>query len=432
MAQAIWASVLSFSSRVLAERRISRFKAMLSLRLGLLLAFASAAGGAVLRVPVERRPRAQQQRSELEAAMEQGVPHDLAEGDDAPRSATPQVRVQDREDVPLENSEAMAYFGDIQVGTPGQTLSVIFDTGSSNLWVPAVAPEKKVPAAAPEHSPHSLYDPRRSSTHEATGQEFELLYGQGGVSGYWCRDDIAIGSLTLDNFTFGEATDTKELRGYPRANFDGILGLGFRALSEDNLPTALMALAESAQLDDMVFGFHLPWKGHGELVIGGVDPEHYVGNFSFVDLSHASYWAVALDAVKLGGYMSLTRSRNAIIDSGTSLIAGPASQVEALAAMMGAVRMRAAYTVACKEAESLPALAFTIGGKDYSLSAADLIVSRMGPFCMLGLMPHGMHFWILGDVFMRKYYVQFDWGRRKVGLALSAAAAHRNRTDILV
>lgn len=78
-------------------------------------------------------------------------------------------------------------------------------------------------------------------------------------------------------------------------------------LSVGEKPTVIERLVESKQLAQPVFGFFLSNDAPGELVLGGVSPEHYDGEFHFIDLDFAAFWSVTLDAVELGsmGWESL-------------------------------------------------------------------------------------------------------------------------------
>jgi len=320
-------------------------------------------------------------------------------------------------DVVISDYMNAQYYGEIEVGTPGQKEQVIFDTGSSNLWVP----NKK-----PWLSRHSVYNHGQSSTYHANGTVFKIQYGSGPVSGVYSADDVAIGELKLKDFTFAEVDDTSGLGlGYRMGKFDGILGLGWDAISVGGVPTVMKALMDSKQLGHPVFAFYLGNDQPGELLIGGIDEKHYSGDFTFVPLTSKTYWEVALHGVRLGTE-SVSTTRSAIVDSGTSLLAGPSAEVRAIAAKVGAKSVLGKeYTVDCSA--PLPALSFTLGGKAFELQKEDLILQQSGSSCILGLMgvdvpaPRGP-LWILGDVFMRKYYVQFDWGRQRIGVARVASA----------
>lgn len=58
------------------------------------------------------------------------------------------------------------YYGSVTVGTPGQTLSVQFDTGSADLWLPANCLEC--------HG--NQFKPEKSQTYKSANQPFEESY----------------------------------------------------------------------------------------------------------------------------------------------------------------------------------------------------------------------------------------------------------------
>jgi len=324
----------------------------------------------------------------------------------------PQRGARIQQGVLLKHEANLGYYGTIRLGTPGQDVSVIFDTGSSDLWVSNRETSNR----------STFYEASASSTQRALlNESFALSYGSGNVSGVFCQDSLSIGELTLPNFTFGEVSNTSGIKGWDSFPFDGILGLGFPLLSRSPGLTVLQALVDSGELDRPVFGFYLANNTPGELVFGGVDPAHIASDFTWVNVTLATWWTVRLDSVKLGDMQTLTATKDAIVDSGTSLLAGPKREVQAIAAMLGAEKVQGLYTVSCEA--KVPNLAFSLGGRDFDLSKEDLVVDRVGDICVLGLesIDIGMPTWILGDVFMRKYYVQFDWVQRRLGFALATA-----------
>jgi len=320
--------------------------------------------------------------------------------------------------VVINNYQNAQYYGEITVGTPGEKLNVVYDTGSSNLWVP-------MKDCCSFLTRHSLYHHDKSSTYSANGTKFAIQYGSGPVAGYYSQDAINIGNVPVSDYTFAEVNDVSGLGvAYSLGKFDGICGMGWDSISVDGVQTPVQALVASGQLPEPVFAFFMGDNAAGELVLGGVDASHYTGDFTYVPLQSKSYWQISLDGLKLDG-SSVGSTPYAIVDSGTSLMAGPTTDVQAIASSLSLTSVLGKeYIVDCSKQYKL---SWTIGGKDYDLDQDAMVVSNSGGQCLFGMMaidvpaPRGP-LWILGDVFMRQYYVKFDVGQERLGFATSATS----------
>ncbi|KAH9256383.1 hypothetical protein BASA81_005640 [Batrachochytrium salamandrivorans] len=329
----------------------------------------------------------------------------------------------DQTHITIDDFANAQFYGEITVGTPPQKIKVIFDTGSSNLWVPA----KK-----PLFSRHNLYVNSKSSTYSKNGTLFQILYGSGPVSGYFSRDTVRLGKLAVVDYNFAEVTDQSGLGlAYYLGKFDGILGLGFDSIVVGGGPSVFSALVESGVLDKPEFAFYLAEEG-GELMLGGSNPAHSSGEVTVVPVTAQTYWQVQLQGLSAAGIPILPFAGKAIIDSGTSLLAGPVTEVRKLALLLGGIPfVNGEYLISCDKLQSGRKLSFKLGGKWFALDPQDYIIAQVQgdvKICLLGIMgidiptPSGP-LWILGDVFMRKYYTVFDYGKKNVRISLAKKAS---------
>ncbi|XP_074578048.1 aspartic proteinase oryzasin-1-like [Curcuma longa] len=243
---------------------------------------------------------------------------------------------EDADVVSLKNYMNAQYFGEIGIGTPAQNFTVIFDTGSSNLWVPSSKCYFSVSCFF-----HSKYKSSKSSTYQKNGKTAEIHYGTGSISGFFSDDHVSLGDLVVKKQDFIEATREPGVT-FLVAKFDGILGLGFKEISVGNAVPVWYNMVEQGLIKDPIFSFWLNRNDEegdgGEIVFGGVDPNHYKGDHVYVPVTQKGYWQFNMGDVLIGGESTgfCGGGCAAIADSGTSLIAGPTTVIAEINQKIGA------------------------------------------------------------------------------------------------
>ena len=332
-----------------------------------------------------------------------------------------QQEIQGGHQVPLTNFMNAQYYTEISLGSPPQTFKVILDTGSSNLWVPSTQ------CTSIACFLHTKYDSSASSSYKANGTEFKIQYGSGSMEGFVSNDNLRIGDLNIKGQDFAEATKEPGLA-FAFGKFDGILGLAYDTISVNHIVPPFYNMINQGLIDEAVFSFRIgsSESDGGEAIFGGIDKSAYSGKLEYVPVRRKAYWEVELDKVAFGDDVLELENTGAAIDTGTSLIAVPTDIAEMLNTQIGAKRSwNGQYTVECSRVPNLPVLSLHMGGKAYPLEGSDYILQVQGTcisaFTGLDInLPGGGSLWIVGDVFLRKYYTVYDLGRNAVGFAKSA------------
>jgi hypothetical protein len=317
-----------------------------------------------------------------------------------------------------------AYWGEIQMGTPRQTFTVIFDTGSGNLILPAAD------CGSEACKRHKMYDSKSSSSSKqiqdsggnpSAGVEMgdgkaTITFGTGEVEGNFYEDQFCLGdSCTTARFV-GAIRETDQP--FMSTEFDGILGLGFADLSMGPQFNIVEDLKSSGSLPKNQFSLFLSDDGESEITFGGYKPEYVMSAITWAPVNHQSYWQVAVDDVTFDNVPTglCDGGCQVAVDTGTSLLAGPTDVMEALDEKLG-------VKSDCSNFDQLPMLGFSLNGQVLNLRPADY-VDRTEDGCSTALMtldvppPKGPLF-IFGDPFLRRFVTVYDMDGPSVGFAVA-------------
>ncbi|GKT49798.1 candidapepsin-3 [Colletotrichum spaethianum] len=319
----------------------------------------------------------------------------------------------------LANRSDVAYYAQLNIGTPPQAVYAQLDTGSFELWV---NPDCTVLAASDQRFCEAVgfYDPARSSTAEPMQTSKTLRYGIGAANITYVRDSLALAGSrsTMQQVQFGVATSSED-------QFAGILGIGAGEGVNTRYKNLIDELAAQGVTRTRAFSLGLGSKDEqeGAIIFGGIDTSKFSGPLARLPIVPAEqspdgvarYW-VNMNSLSLTPPSRRTRvyansSMPVFLDSGATLTLLPEDLANMVAADFGSpgVDANGFYPVSCSLVGLNGTVDFEFDGMKIQVPYSEMIreLRTSPPTCYLGIVPNS-DFTLLGDTFLRSAYAVFD------------------------
>jgi len=352
----------------------------------------------------------------------------------------------------LTNNANTQYYGTVAVGTPAHDFTVVFDTGSSVLWVPDAtckSPSCKL------HNTFALHDsstgsllgagsPDQRDSGDSKVRIAKIQYGTGSMSGVEAVDKIGIGGehgmeVPQAGILLATHEQSSVFSNFP---FDGVFGLNRRSVKSGDMDFNVMRHAkEKGYTQNNIVSFWLggnPGKRGGQVAFGGADRRFYTGDLRYHDVINNKFgnWMLHLKSLKMGDKEVCEGGCTAIIDTGTSLMVVSEPEHTYMAKNIKIDKD-------CKNYANNPTLTFGFGDQNLELTAADYTIEMVGSEgkrCSSAIVPmqgtlarkissivpgNSKKVLIMGDVFLRRIYTSFnnnDPEKPKVGFATGKRA----------
>ncbi|KAK1774781.1 aspartic peptidase domain-containing protein [Copromyces sp. CBS 386.78] len=181
----------------------------------------------------------------------------------------------------LNNRSDVAYYAQLEIGTPPQTVYTQLDTGSFELWVNPDCTTLSSPSDSLFCQRIGHYNPSSSSTAIPLGGTTKTLhYGIGSATISYVTDVVSLAGATsslplLKKVQFGIATSSKDA-------FSGILGIGYGEGLATKYPNFIDQLYAQNVTKVKAYTLALGSKSakEGTIVFGGVDTSKFSGRLA--------------------------------------------------------------------------------------------------------------------------------------------------------
>ncbi|OAQ94321.1 candidapepsin-4 precursor [Purpureocillium lilacinum] len=338
------------------------------------------------------------------------------------------------------------YATDVNIGSPAQKVTVLVDTGSSELWVNPDCTTAPTQQQYRQCLNFGKYDPRKSKTPPVGpfGSE-EINYGdptdqstQTSVKIRYYADTVALGQAKITNQTFGVVSESE-------GQSQGIMGLapdlrgGFDA--EGPYSLLLNTMAKQGVIASRVFAMDLRHSDseYGAIIYGGLDKSKFIGTLEKRPIVRGlkNEYRLAVELSTVGVTLKSSRNfkvagkdANVMLDSGTTLSRmHSAVALPILQALDAQDDGEGYYQVPCSMRSSGGSVDFGFGSKTVRVPLKDFIMDLAGStrVCYVGMVLTTDQ-QILGDSVLRAGYFVFDWDNEAVHIG---QAANCGKNDIV-
>ena len=348
----------------------------------------------------------------------------------------------------VELSNLFTYYQiEVELGTPGQKILLLTDTGSSDLWAmgygnPYCAQtEQELQSGYYVECNTGLFNPNTSSTYHQNSTEFYIQYGDYTFAeGVWGTDSVQFAGVTV--------TDASIAIGLQSNSSYGVFGIGLAALESSlnsnveymNIPQLLVS---QGTIDSYSYSLYLDdlEASSGTVLFGGVDHDKYSGTLGLLPMIniYAAQGAPAplqfnivlssVTATNAKGDKAVIQSGNvaALLDSGTSFTYLLTETIQSIADGFGAQFSNelGLYVIDCSFGDQGGNMVYDLAGVEIQVPISELLiplsdfnVTGENGVCALGMWPtDDPTNIILGDTFLRSAYVVYDLANYVIGIA---------------